>query len=294
MLKSEYLVSELRGVAVMELDKHGAPTKRIGKVHHFVFHPRARRVVGFTVKRPDIALMAHRSDVFVAIDRFDIVNGRIVIQPGKDSMGKPACKRLGVNWDDCVMWQGILLMTEAGTRCGYVGDVRFATESGEVQTVFLDRGKTADLLLGFTELPANLIRGFKLGVGDKLNGEDEDGEDFLRGAIIVDDEVLTMESEGGLAEKAGAASAVAANKASQAVEAAKPVVAETAQKAGAVASAAASKASEAASVAASKAEVAVNDGAFKLGQQLGKTRGMFSSFKEEYRRALNGEEGGDK
>ena len=71
MKKSEYLISELLGVPVYEPGKKGKPSKRVGKVRHFVFHPKARRVVGFTVKRPDIALMAHRSDLFVALDGFE-------------------------------------------------------------------------------------------------------------------------------------------------------------------------------------------------------------------------------
>ena len=46
--------------------------KKIGKVRRFVFHPSEKRVVGFTVKRPDAALMFHRKDLFVALDGFDI------------------------------------------------------------------------------------------------------------------------------------------------------------------------------------------------------------------------------
>ena len=75
MKKSEYLISELRGAPVYTV---GKKTKRIGKVHSFIFHPHKRRVVGFTVKRPDIALMMHRPDLFVAFDGFDIQEGTIV------------------------------------------------------------------------------------------------------------------------------------------------------------------------------------------------------------------------
>lgn len=266
MKKSEYLISELHGVPVHEPGKKGKASKRIGKVHHFVFHPKARRVVGFTVKRPDIALMAHRSDLFVALDGFEIEDGHILIDPKGSLVGKAACKRLGVSWDECIMWQGLPLMTEAGERCGFVGDVRFATADGAVQSVSIDRGKTADILLGYTDIPASMVKGFKLGVGDKLNNED--GEDFLRGAIIVSSEVLGMASEGGLAEKAGTASAVVNDKATKAVNKVKPAATQAAHKAG----------------------EAVNDGAYKLGVQLSKTKGMFSNFKEEYRRARNGED----
>lgn len=265
--KSEYLISELRGVPVYEPGKKGKDPKRVGKVHHFVFHPKERRVVGFTVKRPDIALMAHRSDLFVALEGFEIQDGHILIDPKGPFVGKSACKHIGVSWDDCIMWQGLPLMTEAGDRCGFVGDVRFSLPSGAVQMVAVDRGKTADILLGYTDIPASLVEGFKLGVGDKLNNED--GDDFLRGAIIVSPEVLSMAAEGGLAEKAGAASAVVNDKAAKAMNKVKPVASQAAHKAG----------------------EAVNDGAYKLGVQLSKTKGMFSSFKEEYRRARNGEDG---
>lgn len=40
--------------------------------------------------------------------------------------------------------------------------------------------------------------------------------------------------------------------------------------------------------AAQKAEELVNKGAYNLGVQLSKTRGMFSNFKDEYKKALEG------
>ncbi len=265
--KSEYLISELRGKPVYDLDKKGQPTKRIGKVRHFIFHPRARKVVGFTVKRPDVALMAHRSDVFVAVDGFDVQDGKLFITSAKAATGNAALKRLGVKWDECLMWQNMPLMTEDGRRCGYVGDVLFDTTSGQVKKVVAERGAAVDVLLGSADLPVEMIRGFKLGVGDALNCDD--GEDFLSGAIIVQPEALSVGTAGGLAERAGAASAVVSNKASNVAEKVKPK----------------------ASAAAEKAGNAVNDGAFKLGVQISKTKGMFSNFKEEYRRARDGEEG---
>lgn len=290
MLKSEYAISELRGVAVYDAKK---PNRRIGKAHSFVFHPQKRRVVGFTVKRPDIAFVAHRSELFVAIDAFDIVDGHILISEDKASTGKAACKRLGVSWDECIVWQGMPLFTEDGQRCGRVGDVCFNTQDGAVTSLTIDKGASSDLLLGFTEVPAEYILGFKFGVGDPLTAANEEGDDFLRGAIMVAPEVLQLSSEGGLAARAGAATAVAGNKASQAIDAAKPVVADAAERVKPHAQNAAQAANEAvqkvrpkAEAAAQVAEEAVNEGAYKLGQQLFKAKGMFAGFKEEYHRAL--------
>ena len=106
-------------------------------------------------------------------------------------------------------------------------------------------------------MPASLIEGFKIGIGDNLSKASED--ETFRGAIVVSPEALKLEREGGVAEKAGAGAAVAAHKVSQAKDKVKPKAEEAAQ----------------------KAEELVNKGAYNLGVQLSKTRGMFSNFKDE-------------
>lgn len=267
MKKESYRVSELRKLPVHEVRK---PKKRIGKVHSFIFHPHKRRLVGFTVKRPDIALMMHRPELFVAFDRFDIEEGIILIDEAKESTGQAACKRLGVKWDECVMWQGLPLLTEAGETFGFVGDVRFRASDGLVESLLVDRGASAGALLGTTEVPGEYIQGFKLGVGAQLTATDD--EDFLHGAIIIAPEALALDAEGGLAQRAGEASAVVGDKVSKMVDKAKPTATHLAQ----------------------KTEKAVNKGAQAAGEQISKTKGMFAAFKEEYQRALDDGEGGSK
>lgn len=231
--------------------------KQIGKVRHLVFHPKERRVVGFIVKRPDLALMFHRKDLFVALDSYEMEDGRVVVSPDSGATDNAACKRLGVKWDDCVLWHGMSIVTESGKNVGIVGTVEFEALSGRVVSVVADRGATSKALLGTLEIPVESIRGFRFGIGERISDLDERGEaveeeDELRGAILVTDDVLDMEPEGGIAEKAG-----------QAVGKVMPVAHEAAQKAG----------------------EAVNKGAVALGTQVGKTKTMFSDFKEEYQKA---------
>lgn len=274
-MSNVYTTRELMGVRVEHAKK---PGKRVGRVRHFIFHPHELKIVGFAVKRPDAAFMFHRSDVFVALDGYHVVDGIIMIDDDSASTGRAACKRLGVSWDDCVIWQGLPLMTAGEQRLGYVGDVSFDAETGEVISLKVDKGASVDFLLGESELPASLIEGFKIGIGDNLSKVSED--DFFRGAIVVSPAALSLERSGGVAEKAGAGAAVAAHKVGQAKakasekvnETVKPKVDEVAQKAG----------------------DAVNKGAYNLGVQLSKTRGMFSSFKEEYKKALEGENDDDR
>lgn len=261
-MKDIFTTRELMGVRVEHAKK---PGKRIGRVRHFIFHPSKRRIIGFAVKRPDAALMFHRSDIFVALDGYQVVDGVILINDERESTGRAACKRLGVSWDDCVIWQGLPLMTKDEKRLGYVGDVSFDAKTGEVVSLKIDKGASVDFLLGEAELPVDLIEGFQIGIGDNLSKAAED--DFFRGAIVVKPEALSLERSGGMAERAGAGVAVAAHKATVAKDKVKPKVQEATRKAG----------------------DAVNEGAYQLGLQLSKTRGMFSSFKEEYKKALEGD-----
>ena len=142
-----HTTQQLMGVRVEHAKK---PGKRLGRVRHFIFHPTKRKIVGFAVKRPDAALMFHRSDIFVALDGYSVVDGVVMINDDSQSTGRAACKRLGISWDNCVIWQG--------------------------------------LLLGRSELPASLIEGFKIGIGDNLSKASED--ETFRGAIVVSPEAL--------------------------------------------------------------------------------------------------------
>ena len=256
-----HTTQQLMGVRVEHAKK---PGKWLGRVRHFIFHPTKRKIVGFAVKRPDAALMFHRSDIFVALDGYSVVDGVVMINDDSQSTGRAACKRLGISWDDCVIWQGLPLMTENEERLGYVGSVSFDAETGDVVSLQVDKGASVEFLLGRSELPASLIEGFKIGIGDNLSKASED--ETFRGAIVVSSEALMLEREGGVAEKAGAGAAVAAHKVSQAKDKVKPKAEEAAQ----------------------KAEELVNKGAYNLGVQLSKTRGMFSNFKDEYKKALEG------
>ena len=254
---------ELTGVRVVG-GKKG--TKRIGKVRRFVFHPKEKRVVGFVVKRPDLLWMFRRKDLFVAVNGYEIEDGRIVVSNDPAATNRAACKELGVDWDACVLWVGLPVMTEDGDTLGVVGSVAFDCRTGAIASVTTDSGATANALLGKREIPANLVKGFKRGMGAALaqTGEEgEESEEVVLGAILVADEARDIAVEGGLAEKAGEATAVVVNKAHTAVDKAKPVASAAAKKTGEV----------------------VNKGAYATGKQIAATKGMFSGFKEEYDKA---------
>ena len=222
--------NELTGVRVLG-GKTG--TKRIGKVRRFVFHPKEKRCVGFIVKRPDLLWMFRRKDKFVSIEGYDLVDGRIVIRNVPEATDRAACKALGVDWDSCVLWIGLPVMTEDGQVFGTVGNVTFNRLTGAIDSFDTDSGATANALLGKRTIPANLIKGFRRGMGVALAQTGEEGaqeEHAVLGAILVADEVKQIAAEGGVAEKAGAATAIAVDKVQTTVDKAKPVVSEAAKK----------------------------------------------------------------
>lgn len=249
--------------------------KRIGKVRRFVFHPKEKRCVGFIVKRPDLLWMFRRKDKFVSIEGYDLIDGRVVIRDVPEATDRAACKALGIDWDACVLWIGLPVMTEDGSSFGVVGNVTFNRITGTVESFDTDSGATANALLGKRTVPADLIVGFRRGMGAALAQVGEEGQqsdDVVLGAIMVSDEAKELPAEGGVAEKAGEATAVALDKVHTTVDKAKPVVSEAAKKTGEV----------------------VNKGAYATGKQISKSKTMFSDFKEEYDKARGSKPSADR
>ncbi len=266
---------ELTGVRVIA--QNG--TRKVGKIRSFVFHPQAKRCVGYLVQRPDLLLMFRRKDLFVAIDGCNIVDGRMVINNDGVAIGKAACRRLGVSWDECVLWLGLPVMCQDGTAFGQVGSVTFDSKTGDVRELEIDAGLTENALLGKRVVPTNDILGFRRGLGTRLASSSserfvlehinqEENVDLSQfGAIVVSDDVKYVEAEGGLVIKAEQAGEMIRVKTQNVITKVQPAVDEATRVAGEV----------------------VNKGAFALGRQLGHSKGMFAAFKAEYTKARRGD-----
>ena len=258
--------------------------QKVGKVHSWVFHPTEKRCIGFLVKRPDLLLMFHRPDSFVALDGFDLEEDGLYLHDEKGSRGEAACKKMGLSWEDCVIWVGLAACTKNGNVVGRVGSVSFDINTGVVDSVVLDEGATANVLLGRRVIPASYVLGFKRGVGERLSDDCETDDDLdpeQFGALLVSGDVLSVQNEGGLAEKAGAATAVAGAKVKDAADSAK----EAASAATKSVKEAAKKAKPKVSEATKTAGKAVNKGAYLTGRQLSRAKGMFGGFMDEFNKS---------
>lgn len=261
-----------------------AKGKKIGKVRHIVFHPSEKRVIGLMIKRPDAALMFHRKDTFVSLSGFHVEEGQLVVHDDADATDRGAVKALGVDWDACVIWAGMPVLTQSGKLLGYVEFVTFDRQTGVVNSFTVENNAANDAIVGKRVVPARLVKGFKRGVGMALapmgqyGGQSSD-EEAETGAILVSDDVLELPIEGGAAAAAGKATAIVANKAKKSADKAKTAATDRVERAKPTVQKVTKATGE-----------AVNAGTFAVGKQLGKASGMFAAFKEEFEKASKGEE----
>lgn len=287
------------GKQTKKMDKQGktADPKKLGKVHNLVFSPNSRVVVGVMVKRPDIAGMVKREDVFVALDSLTQLEGGLACRGNKDDFDAEAAARLGLDLDACIIWGGADVICESGKFLGYVLDASFDVASGAVDCFSAQEGNTASSLVGTFDIPAAWVVRYD------------------KGRMIVRDQAASLELSGGLAAKAGEATAAATDAAKQAASKAgaaasvavdkgshglgkmighakagvQQTVAEFQEASGASEGTASGsgQAAKPASGAAASAKSANNGqkAAHAVGEQLGKTKGMFSGFMREFKDA---------
>lgn len=279
-----YTTKELRGKHIYG-GKNG--TRNKGKITRTVFYPDRMRVIGFIIRRPDILLMIKRSDIFVALDALAFRGDRIEAGQEADAWDENAFKRLGVSFDDCFLWEDMPLITESGYELGRVGSMQFDTANGDVDAIEVTEGAAARTLTGDFEIPVDYVRGY------------HDGN------LVVSAEARDIEASGGLAAAAGRGIAIAGKKVSGAAAKAGEAVDKGAYALGGIIGQTTNRLQKAGKSDIDAEDAAEDDtivdgrqalpegekvddpsigeaAAYAFGRQIGKTRGMFSSFKEEY------------
>ena len=174
---------------------------KLGKIHMAVFAPNGRQLVGFLVARPDVAGMVKREDAFLAWDSFEPCERGIVVTRPDDGLDDAARKRLGLDWDKCIMWAGMDARTRSGKVLGYVNDVEFDLKTGRAKTFYIGDGGMARALVGSFEIPAEMVVGYSA------------ADQFM----VVSDDAENLAVDGGVAAKAGEAWASAKVKGAEVI-----------------------------------------------------------------------------
>lgn len=253
--------------------------KKLGRVHATIFHPTELRAIGYAVKRPDALLMVKRADQFVALDCVEYVDQGILASDAPDSWDEKACRRLGVDFDRCVIWEHMPIRTESGNDLGTVSDVVFDEETGKVDCIDISANAADKLILGSSDIPRDRIFGYR------------------DGAIVVHDAEESGEESGGVAAQAGAAWAktkhVTSTEAKKVSKKAGDAINDGAYRAGELVGSMRERTKQVAAERAQKKREAEERGEYTgvdkaanlFGQQLGKASGMLKSFKDEFDKA---------
>lgn len=178
------------------IKKDGTPRRapRYGKVHQAVFSPDGLMLVGFTVSRPDMVGVVKREDEFITLADFAIEEDGLHLVDSPRAASASALAKLGIDWENCIIWNDMDVRTVSGKVLGRVADVRFDSETGRVSFIRVSGGGLSDQLVGVIELPSGLLVGYE------------------HGFMVVEDRVEDLGFTGGLAGKAGEMKAKASEK----------------------------------------------------------------------------------
>ena len=256
-------MSQLVGLAVYapkgrrKRDDEDVPVKKIGKVRNVVCSPSGKSVVGLIVHQRDSAGMIAQPDLFVAYDSFEPYDKGIVISRPDDGVDNAARARLGLDWDSCIIWNGMDARTEDDRQLGHVADIEFSAKTGKVKYFHLGDGNMAESLVGHVAVPGSMLIGYQ------------------DGWMIVKPEAASLELSGGAAAKAGEGYARA-----------KDGVSKATKKAGKVVGDAVDKGSRKVGKALGKAKRAVGkDPGKKAKEHMKGVTSMFGDFAEEFKKA---------
>lgn len=178
-------VSDVRDMRVV--DQKGKP---IGTVNHVLFHPAEHRVIGFELRPRAYGYVVERKPQYYAYDAFELHDDHIELVNPKAASGTAAEKRLGVLWDETVIWSFQDVKTASGRMMGQVVNVAFSRD-GDVRRITVSDGATADVAVGRQTVELEHIVGF-------------DGD-----VIRVADAADRIPTTGGIATQAGKGAAVA-------------------------------------------------------------------------------------
>ena len=285
-------------VTTQETDE-AVTVKKFGRVHHFIF--KENKCVGVLVKRPDVACMFRRKDVFAPLSAVNFQSKTIILDANYEAQATDFLKKNKVKLSQTFVYDGMAVQCESGEALGCIDSV-VCDAKGVVASILVSDGATSDKLLGLRAVPAELLVGMKSGTGAARLVSTDGGEDEGVGVFVVKDEAQEIKFKGGATQKLAVNTIKAKNKAAEtavkAKDAAMPMVAKGKDKAVDLAKKGAAKAKEKATpvleggkdAATDLAQEGVQRAKEKAERDTAEFKKGFKGFKEEFKRAYSGED----
>lgn len=202
MLRTSEWVGKPAYIKTSEDDSEIA-VKMVGRVHFFAFEQQT--CVGVFIKRPDVAMMFRRKDLFAAISTFEIVDNTLILDGDFEKKSKEYLSNNKIKLDLTLIWDGMEVVSQSGGNIGSVDGVCVDESSGKIDHIDVSAGATSNVLLGQRKIDTELLVGFVQGGGARLMKAGTALE-CQSGCILVKDEALQIPLEGGVAQKAAVAS----------------------------------------------------------------------------------------
>ena len=248
--------------------------KKLGRVKDIVFSADGRYLVGLSVKRPDIAGMVARDDVFVAIDSIVLDDGVIQVLNNTDGLGAKAINRLKLNYDKCIIWLGMDVITENNTSLGRVVDIDVDPNTFLITNVYASESGFSETLIGATKIPEYMVIG--------LN----------RNCMLLDDRACGLKPMGGVAKASAEVVTSIKDTTAKQVEKLDKALDSKTRELGTMLKDTQEAYNKAAGVSIKsedcenkKVNTTGDKFAYNVGKHLSQTKGMFSSFVDEYKKS---------
>ncbi|MBQ9690554.1 MAG: hypothetical protein IJV62_00355 [Eggerthellaceae bacterium] len=249
----------------------GAQEKKIGVIHRAVLKYDGSECLGFFVRRPDVALMFHRSDVFVSFTHLEAYD-KAFSTSERHIHDAPDKGRT-----QYIIAHGRAVYAPNGEQMGFVKDIAM-NANGKTQALYVAPDEAHRYLLGMLVVPFEICS-----LQENVS---------RRSFVVTTHEVWKLKPQGGWAEDAATFVAQVQKKADEIYETAirtgKDGMKKTSQWAKSAANAMQVEIpdiQQAQSAATDRAVAAVEKAAFATGKQLSKTKGMFSGFVDAYKQA---------
>ena len=242
--------------------------RKHGRIRSAVFYPGKKKLAGFMVKRPDFLWMVKRRDRFIAADSLSIDDeGQYYAElDNQQAWDRGAEKRLDIDLDECIIWEGMDVKTTSGDVVGTVSEIIVADDYAIESMRISDGGMVNQALLGQADIKAADIRG------------------YMDDCIVINIDKRDAEVAGGLAGKAGEAWAKSTHAVTVAEEDATNAAVAAIEKSGEAAGKAAAKAKAKIDEVKPK-DMSAEAAGKAAGKHLKKVGGMFGAFKEEFDKA---------
>ena len=271
--------------------------KKIGRVHYFIFLK--NKCVGVLIKRPDVALMFRRRDIFAPLSAINFQSKAIILDADYEAQGSQFLKQSKIKLSQTFVYDGMTVQCESGTTLGCIDSVECEAK-GKVSAILISDGATSDKLLGLRTVPAELLVGMKAGTGAVRLVSTDEGSDEGVGVFVVKDEAENIKYKGGATQKLAVGTIKAKNKAAEtatkAKDAAMPMVEKGKDKAIEMAKKGVAKAKEKATpvleggkdAATDLAQEGVQRAKEKAERDTEEFKRGFAGFKEEFKKAYSG------